>query len=236
MKVLSIVIILCITQIPLLLCAQNPEKSYQILSAAELSELESMLTEAELLPEHTKFYRDWDPSTRLKSDWHMSILEGGLDAPQQMSELRRLMAEGNPAEQLGHFFHIAAGVEDAGAYERTQLLSSGAAQRIRKPKDIFRYLDTAFGELQTGYDAAFALLNESQADTLMAFCLQTMIEAEDSTAYKQYFREQQLAWIEDFDLERIADLLELIDLEALKRTAVEYLLWTDTLREVLPRL
>ncbi|MCK9335129.1 MAG: hypothetical protein M0Q99_07455, partial [Candidatus Cloacimonetes bacterium] len=73
MKLLPIVMLLCIMQIPLMIRALEATDSFAVLSENELLELQTMLSTEDLLPQHTSFYRDWDPYSRLKSDWHMQI-------------------------------------------------------------------------------------------------------------------------------------------------------------------
>lgn len=236
MKALPYVILLCILQIPLLLCALSSLPNFDILSINEQDELKNMLLEAELLPEHCKFYRDWDPYTRFKSDWHMNVLEGGLDATAQFGALRALISEPAIPELLEQFFFISHNIAPMPQATHSTHSSQKMAEAIRRPKDIFKYLTAAFTHLQIQLDAAFARLSIAQGDSLRAFCMQVMIEEEDSTAYKRYFEEQELPWLQDFDYSHLADLLELVDAEALKNAAQDYQIWLQSLQKVLPQL
>ena len=229
MKVLSLVIMLCIMQIPLFLCAQASLVSYSVLSADEYAELERMLAEAELLPEHTKFYRDWDPYTRLKSDWHMQVLQGGLDALPLFGDLREVMSVDYHGDILEELCKITFGVRGIASTQSRHEEIRKFADGIKKPADIFRYLERAFSELEPLMDAAFDDLSPAELDTLQAFCLQLMLEEEHTEDYRAYFEKHQLPWLNDMDLGRMADLLEKVDGLALGKAAYEYRIWAEML-------
>lgn len=234
MKVLRLLSLLCIIQIPLLLCAQTELINYQILSENEAGELQNMLLQADLVPEHTKFYRDWDPYTRLKSDWHMAVLEGGLDAPARFAALRELMAEEALTEQINHFFGVLRGVDCSISATAFAQHTDIKASYIKRPKDIFSYMEDAYRQLEAQFYGAFSELSFAQLDTLKAFAMQAMIEEEDSTAYKHYFKTQHLPWMETIDTDRIAELLELVDWGSLNIAAQQYMIYAQSLRKVLP--
>ena len=229
MKALPIVILLCIMLIPMVLRASDSPSVFPILSEDETLELHSMLGEADLVPAHTKFYRDWDPYARLKSDWHMRTLQDGLDAIPLFSDLREVMYVNYHEPICEHLFDITFGVKDISTSESRFHEIGSIAEKVKKPGDIFLYLERAFTELEPLLRRAFGKLSAAELDTLQAFCLQAMLEEEHTEEYQAYFQQQKLPWLKDIDLEHIADLLEKVDAKALGMAAQEYRIWAEKL-------
>ncbi len=229
MKALPIVILLCIMLIPMVLRASDSPSVFPILSEDETLELHSMLGEADLVPAHTKFYRDWDPYARLKSDWHMHTLQDGLDAIPLFSDLREVMNVNYHGPIYEHLFDITFGVKALAPSESRHNEIDKIADKIKKPRDIFVYLERAFTELEPLLHKAFGKLSPAEIDTLQAFCLQAMLEEEHSEEYQAYFQQQKLPWLNEMDLEHIADLLEKVDARALGMAAMEYRTWAEIL-------
>jgi len=188
-----------------------------------------MLGEADLVPAHTKFYRDWDPYARLKSDWHMRTLQDGLDAIPLFGELREVMNVNDHDAICEHLFDITFGVKDLAPSDSRREEIGKIADKIKKPADIFVYLERAFTELEPLMHQAFGKLSAADMDTLQAFCLQAMLEEEHTAEYQACFQQQKLPWLKDMDLEHIADLMEKVDAKALGMAAQEYRLWAETL-------
>ena len=229
-------IILCVLMLCAALSARQNAEDYSIFSPNELQVLHELLAEAELLPEHCKFYRDWDAGTRLKSRWHLDVLMGGLDAAQPFADLRKLMAEADEQAQISHFFGISQAAKALEIPENTLNKSQAAAKKIKRPKDAFRYLESAFEAVEPLYKKAFQSLTIAQMDSLKAFCVQVMAEDADSLFYQDYFKREKLPWLKDIELDRIADLFEKIDANYLSLAAREYLIWTDALQKRLAEL
>ena len=229
MKLLPIVMLLCIMQIPLMIRALEATDSFAVLSENELLELQTMLSTEDLLPQHTSFYRDWDPYSRLKSDWHMQTLQGGFAALPLFGDLRAVMNVNYHGDIYEHMFDITFGVKDIATTRSRHEEIRRIVGRITKPRDIFHYLETAFAELDVQLNKAFKQLSEADLDTLQAFCLQVMLEEEHSEQYKKYFKTQELPWLEDMNLDHIADLMEKVDAQALGKAAYEYRVWAEML-------
>jgi len=208
MKGLPITIICVLLILPgvLLMAA---EQDVSILSAAEILQISEMLQAQDLHLEHLKFYRDWDPSTRFKSNWHVNILQDAPDNLANLSALRELFAVPGLRDQLIHLGQICWDSPDL-VYDFQPDPGpdiAALAATIKRPKDIFtgteKLWDYAHGLLLQ----AFAGLSDAQLDSLSAFFIQAMIESEDSDTYKEYFRKQGLPWLEDIELEKITPLL-----------------------------
>ncbi|HOA29316.1 MAG TPA: hypothetical protein PKL34_04700, partial [Candidatus Cloacimonadota bacterium] len=151
---------------PMVLRASDSPSVFPILSEDETLELHSMLGEADLVPAHTKFYRDWDPYARLKSDWHMRTLQDGLDAIPLFSDLREVMYVNYHEPICEHLFDIAFGVKDISTSESRFHEIGSIAEKVKKPGDIFLYLERAFTELEPLLRRAFGKLSAAELDTL----------------------------------------------------------------------
>ena len=175
----------------------------EILSAQEMDALSSLLAEQDLNLGHTEFYRDWDPYTKAKTKWHMNILQKGLGANPQLEELRELMAVKDWDAMLRHF----AGV----AWELDPAIKTAKVLDFKNPKALFRYVEAAYDKFSEDFEASFAGLSASEADSLSAFLFLVMSESENEADYRKYLEKNKLPFLEEIDIEYYIPLLEKLD-------------------------
>lgn len=189
--------------------AMVDEIDYSILNAQELGQISEMLQSQNLELEHLKFYRDWDPSTRFKSAWHLSILQDAPESLDKLSALRELLGAEDLRRKLIHLGQICWDSPDLVYDVQTDpsLDVSAMAQKIKKPKDIFTATEQVWDIAQRYLQAAFIDLTLAQQDSLCAFLIQAMIESEDSEQYQAYFTQLGLPWLEDIQMDQITPML-----------------------------
>ncbi len=179
-----------------------------IISGAELDQISDMLSGEDFELSHTAFHRDWDPACKAKSEWHMDVLCGGISATAKLQELKQTMQSSSTATKLDYFGAVAKSCEE---YQ----LELPPLPRIRKPKDFFKHIELCLDTIHATYQKTFIALNTAQRDSLLAFLIQMMPEAEDEEFYKSYFAQKGLPWLEDVEMDPYVAMIEKMDMAAL---------------------
>lgn len=181
--------------------------SQELLPSSVIQQLAEMLATEDFTLDHTAFYRDWDPDCAAKSEWHLRVLQGGFDALEPISKLRSTLRDSSEAEILRHLGNIA---------KPDPFYSLSLPEfRATNTKELFAYAEHGFRAINSLYQKSFAALSSAQQDSLAAFLMMLMPEAEDSQYYREYFQRHNLPWQEDYDLVSYVKLILKLDLGAL---------------------
>lgn len=176
---------------------------YEILNPAELEAIDQMLASEGFGLEHLSFYRDWDPSTKAKSPWVMRLLNEGANALDQVSDVRKIMAEGDKSAILSHLMYIA--------WDENIPFISRENIRFNSPKALFQFAEKRMDNIATLWDSSFAKLSAEQRDKLLAMLILTLIESEDAEQYQSLFERYALQEPETFEMEELVELIEMVD-------------------------
>lgn len=179
----------------------------KILSENELEQFSEMLAQEGFTLQHAAFCRDWDPSTLAKSEWHLQVLEGGFSAVEILEDLQEKMRKRDESSLPRFLGDIAA---ENGFYSL-----SLSPPEIRNSRELFTYVELSFDAINSMYEKAFSHLSVSARDSLSAFMMQVMLEAEDAADYQEYFARRGLPWEEEPDIQAYAAMIDDLDLGAL---------------------
>lgn len=184
----------------------------EILSDQEMDALSQLLAEQDLDLKHTEFYRDWDPYTKAKTQWHMNLLQKGLGAKSQIEELRTLMAAKDWDAMLRHYAYVA--------WEVDSVPQPAQTLNFKNPKALFRHVEASYDRIAEDFDASFAQLSASEADSLSAFLFLVMSESENEAYYRNFLNKNHLPWLEEIDIEYYIPLLEKLDFARLAQATM----------------
>jgi hypothetical protein len=192
----------------------------EMLSIGELEVLSEMLNTEGFSLEHTAFYRDWDPDTVGKSDWHLQVLSSGLKSLPLLDDLRAKMQARTESELPRYLGSIAK----ESPFYRLELPNP----RLNSAGDLFAYVELCYRFINRMYEQSFAALSPAAQDSLAAFLMQVMIEQEDHERYRGYFADHQLPWLEEMDIEAFARLILKMDMASLIAATEAMLQLRDT--------
>ncbi len=216
-----------------------------LLSAAETGQLVEMLQAAELDSLDLNFEKDWDLSTKYKLDWQLRQLQNPWQALTDLQDLRELCALVDTIPEavprlLTHLAGIAFNLDpelQAGHYAFFKSnFDRQFRQRIRKPEDLFNWLETNLADLQKDFDLAVADFSRQDAEQLTAFWLWQFIESEDVDKYEAFYRKQGLPDYGGLDKEQVRERLGGIKLDQLLETGVRFVALADAVRDNASRL
>lgn len=173
----------------------------ELLDPQELDLLYEMLAEMNLRPEHTAFHRDWDSSTQGKTNWHMSILQDGLETFPRIQNLRELMADEDIDAMLNQFAEIA--------WETEVPTKIDQPLDFKDHKALFRYVENSYSYIERELAQAFRELSSAQVDSLSAFFL--LLMSEDEEYCLDYLAASSLPNVSDVDFTDMISLLMKVD-------------------------
>ncbi|MBW6514168.1 MAG: HEAT repeat domain-containing protein [Candidatus Syntrophosphaera sp.] len=217
-----------------LLCAEN----FELLSPAETGQLVEMLEYAGLDSTSLRFEKDWSLSTKFKLDWQLRQLQDPWQALDDLAELRELcaIADEDPnslPRLLTRLGGIAFNLDPeryGDIYESSHLLySQSFGLQVRRPRDIFAWLEQGLDELQADFSPVVSALGRENADLLFSFWVWQFIESEDADKYGEYFKEQGLPDPDSLETKEIYKLMADISLEGLLRCGTRFFALADVL-------
>lgn len=161
-------------------------KSWALLSPAETQELQQMLETAGLEPASLCFEKDWDLSTKYKLDWQLRQLQDPWQALEDLQELRetcRLEGSASVPGLLRDLGGIAFNL-DSGAFTSLypaakSMFDGQLATQVKKPEQIFPWLESSLDYLERELAPAFANLSPQEKKMLLSFWHWQFIESED---------------------------------------------------------
>ncbi|MBM4403035.1 MAG: HEAT repeat domain-containing protein [Candidatus Cloacimonetes bacterium] len=208
-----------------------------------LRQLYDLTGTAELDPGALIFEKDWDLSTRFKTESQLSLLQNPWSAFDRIAELRRICQPiedisglRSPLSFLSAITFTPAGSEIDPGWD-TELQ---AEQRLHlerrltskaKPRDILRYVEHLFDEVSIPLSRAFDALSPAQRDSMTVLYYRIYDEEEDKEKYASYLSSQGLPDLTDFDLTAYAALFESVNFTALKQAQMIYLTGIEVLQE-----
>jgi len=209
-----------------------------LLEPAEIQQLHQMLDTAGLDASSLCFEKDWDLSCKYKLDWQLRQLQNPwrafedlrelgdacqLEEPESVSDL--LCKLGGIAFNLDgeHYKHIYPPA-------KTMYLEQLRLQ-VRKPADLFGWLELYLDPLVEDLDSAFAEFSPQERKDLTSFCLWHFVESEDAEFYENHCRQQGLPQFEELDQEAVRELGEKLDRRKLLRTGIRGLALSDAVME-----
>ncbi|MCB5247486.1 MAG: HEAT repeat domain-containing protein [Candidatus Cloacimonetes bacterium] len=227
--------ILCLAAFLACMCLLGSEA---LLSPAETRILEEMLAEAAFEPSAPAFEKDWDLSTKYKLDWQLRQLQDPWRGLEDMQELRETCCldgpEALPAllRQLGGIaFNLDPGLFASLYPASRSLFDQQLAAQVRKPEDIFAWLESGLDYLATGFQPAFAAFSPEEKRMLLSFWHWQFIESEDIDKYEACYEEKGLPAYSELDQEEVQNLLGQFDPQALLSSGIQFLALSDALLE-----
>ncbi|HRY83551.1 MAG TPA: HEAT repeat domain-containing protein [Candidatus Cloacimonadota bacterium] len=223
-------IVLCLL-IPL-----SAELATPTLYPAELRSLEEMLSSADLDKSSLQFEKDWDLSTKFKQKGQLAALQNPWLALDQITQLREILARPDSLSKLGlikALGTVAAEQEIISPEAFSELKDYYTelwADTVRQPKDIFRYMEKVYAELNE--TLIFALpFDQPKADSLRAFSILALSESEDSTLVDKYLKANKLPKPERIEvLDRVEDL-EMVGLPVLQELSLKLYAVSEVIAE-----
>lgn len=209
-----------------------------LLSPAEYNALHEMLQTAELSPDALCFEKDWDLSTKYKLDWQLRQLQDpwkGIDDMQVLRETCQLDGPEALPTLLRHLGGIAFNL-DGGRFSSLypaskSLYTQQLSTQVKKPEDIFAWLESAYDYLETELEPAFAAFSPEEKKMLLSFWHWQFLESEEIDKYNSYYEEQGLPKYSDLDEKQVQELIGKLDRQALLSTGIQFLAISDALLE-----
>ncbi len=209
-----------------------------LLGPAEHIALEEMLRTANLDPSALSFEKDWDLSTKYKLDWQLRQLQDPWRGLEDMAELRdhcRLDGPEALPALLRHLGGIAGNLDGdkfSSLYPASKALFEGQlAAQVKKPEDLFAWLESAFNYLETELEPAFAAFGPEEKRMLLSFWHWQFIESEEIDRYSAYYQDKGLPKYGDLDEKLVRELIGQLDAPALLNAGIEFLAMSDALLE-----
>jgi hypothetical protein len=209
-----------------------------ILSSAEMAQLVDMLDSARLTSNSLKFEKDWDLSTKYKLNWQLNQLQNpwlALEDIQHIKELCNSSKNGEIEQLLREIGGIAFNLNP---HQFSTLYPSAKSvyadqltHKVKKPEDIFKWLDLHLENFKSEFDQVIRDLNEKSLREFISFWLWQFIEAEDTLAYKSYFTQRNLPNYSKLNIEKLEKEFSRLHFDLLLQIGIKYLALADALTE-----
>jgi hypothetical protein len=205
-----------------------------VLGPAETAQLEDMLKTAGLERSSLCFEKDWDLSTKYKLDWQLRQLQDPWQALDDLAVLRETCSKaesGSYISLLRELGGIAFNLDPArfaSLYQASyDVYSDHIKLNVRKPEEIFNWLEPRLQALKSDYSHALADFSYSDLDKLICFWQWQFIESEDAEAYSNLFKERGLPDYDSLDLKKIQESLAGLHLPLVLQTGINFLALSD---------
>jgi len=198
---------------------------YAPVNDAELEQFRTMLRAGGLMESDPAFEKDWDLSTRFKSKHQMQMLSDPWQAFSAIADLREYLAPDSTLNGLATRMEFLSRIAfDIGPDKVTvdfqydyDALSVLFKRNVRKPKQLFAYMQQVFQEAEKHLQKAFSELSPAQVDSLGSFFFTAWTEEDDKDKLSAFLKRRKYPSADDFEISSMADLLEKIDFIALMR-------------------
>ncbi|HNT51753.1 MAG TPA: hypothetical protein PKH19_00015 [Candidatus Syntrophosphaera sp.] len=210
------------------------------LSPAETGQLVEMLAVAGFDSLSLNFEKDWDLSTKYKMDWQLRQLQEPWRALEDLAELREYCALSDSLPQnytslLQRLGGIAFNLDPddyAGQYDFFNYnYGRQFRERIRKPEDLFGWLEDNLGDLAEDMAQAYAGFSRKDLERLESFWMWQFIEREDVEAYERHYHKTGLPDYDSLDVPHLRERMGDIDLAALLEAGIRFQALADALAD-----
>lgn len=215
------------------------------LSPAETGQLVEMLAVAGFDSLSLNFEKDWDLSTKYKMDWQLRQLQEPWRALEDLAELREYCALSDSLPQnytslLQRLGGIAFNLDPddyAGQYDFFNYnYGRQFRERIRKPEDLFGWLEDNLGDLAEDMAQAYAGFSRKDLERLESVWMWQFIESEDVEAYERHYHKTGLPDYDSLDVPHLRERMGDIDLAALLEAGIRFQALADALADNADRL
>lgn len=194
--------------------------SFEPVSPLEQRQLVEMLQAAELDSGSVCFEKDWDLTCKFKNSLQMQMLNNPWAAFSEVGKMRALCASDTLSMDIGKLWdplsRLALGLGEL----NTEINALTQYQKVwdskvKKPKDIFQYISGVYDDAERERAKAFAKLSPAQKDSLTVFFYSMWQESDDRERNEAFFRDHHLTANTEIDLDRFAELFQMVDMESL---------------------
>ncbi len=217
--------------------ADMPNKIFAPLNLSQYQQLEEMLGELQLAPGDLNFEKDWDLSTWGKGKRLLRALQEPYQGLDLMKEIREYAALSTTDEGLARLLDRLC-LSAYGSKESIftylyayQTHAQKFSRKVKQPKDIFKYYETAVGALLPELSSVYSALSYSEWAGLVAYMFSGFMEAEDKEAYQAYFTANKLPELDSLKTEDIARYMDSIDETALMNSAMSFLALSQVIKD-----
>ncbi len=192
--------------------------------AVVIGQLNDMLNSAGLDSLSLCFEKDWDLSTRFKTDYQLSLLQNPWLVFDRVDRMREICTPADGISSLPLIFAQLGSIAlDIQVHEPYKHDWDRQLPPSPKPRDIFRFVEYLFDEVSISLERAYALLTPAQRDSMTVLYYRIHSDNEDKDKYDAFLSAQKLPVRDKFDLNAYASLFESIDLDALMQAQMIYL-------------
>ncbi|MCB5224809.1 MAG: HEAT repeat domain-containing protein [Candidatus Cloacimonadaceae bacterium] len=209
-----------------------------LLEPAEIEQLQQMLETADLEASSLCFEKDWDLSCKYKLDWQLRQLQNPWQAFEDLRELGDACQLEEPESvpellcKLGGIAFNLDGEMFRQIYPTAKSMYLEQLRlQVRKPADIFGWLELYLDPLVEEVQSAFAEFSPQEKKELLSFWIWHFIESEDADFYENYCQQQGLPQYEELDPPTVRELPEKLDRRKLLRAGVRGLALSDAVVE-----
>ena len=219
--------------------------AYEVLSPVETGQLVEMLRAAELDSLDLNFEKDWDLSTKYKLDWQLRQLQNPWQALRDLRDLREIcvladtIPEATPrllTQLAGIAFNLDPELQVGHYAFFKSNFDRQFRQRIRKPEDIFDWLEDNLADLDKEFDLAISTFSRLDVEQLTAFWMWQFIESEDVDKYESYYKHQGLPAYSGLDQKEVRERLGGIKFDQLLETGIRFVALADAVVDNASRL
>ncbi|MFO7659567.1 MAG: HEAT repeat domain-containing protein [Candidatus Cloacimonadaceae bacterium] len=200
-----------------------------IITPEEQHQLVDMLNTAGFDSTDVNFLKDWDASTKFKLSCQVEALNNPWKFLELLDRLKfriEILGDNNlihsrrkvtPAyaksiSDFSYFLDIEIPPSFVGRGEPDL---QRAYEKIKSPKDCFKYAEAVFSKVNGFLDKGFVQLSTTEQDSLFYWMFTVWQESDDSLAYKEFFTKRFPNIKTTMSTENAIKLLEKVDLVAL---------------------
>ncbi|MBN2460536.1 MAG: HEAT repeat domain-containing protein [Candidatus Cloacimonetes bacterium] len=212
--------------IPLLMhviLAFTPLPAQNVVNAREKEIIMDLLQKNGLKENSLRFHKDWSSSTRFKMERIQQILADPMTYPVFVDSLIAVIGRPGSTDIISYLRKDIFLDSLAGCNKEDDILFSDRFEAIKKPRQLFSFLESKWQEIDSLFRSAWYRLDSVEMKKLHYFSLTAHQEEEDSLKYRNFMRGNQIS---EYDLLEIDDFLEIlvkIDVKCYLRASSSFL-------------
>lgn len=202
----------------------------QVINSQEKGLIEQLLRKDELGENALNFLKDWVGSTKFKIPLVIRILNDPLVFPAFVDQIDSVYSSWDEPDIINW--------ENEILFQSEFLLSDHELSfndyfrnRIRKPRQIFDYIEFIFQTAAEYRNKAFKNLEESDIMKLEYLLFSIHMEAEDSLKYNSFFKEKGICSFDSLEISDYTEIVEKIDFNLLLQGAAQLIIGYEILLE-----
>ncbi len=165
------------------------------------------------------FLKDWVSDTKFKIPIVIEILNNPMTFPDFVNDIETIL-ERQDTEEILEFFSSVLYETDSSGQSFYEEFREYFFKNVKKPKDIFSYVELVWGKADYFLMNSLSELNEIEKKQLEYLSTALHMESEDSLKYKNYYLENEITEYSDLEMDEYETIIEKINFKEMMISAL----------------